>query len=122
MSSFIATSDLFRWSDQAILLWGSIATILLLLGGWLARGSRVMRWLLRMVERLLRRGPPRDTMRVVPKAGQVGWSEGSVSARPANHLGGTWLVTNPMTDIRTDLVVAGVELRVSVLKRLRLDR
>jgi hypothetical protein len=118
--SVIATSDLFEWSDQAILLWGSIATILLLLGAWFARGSRFVQWFFRRLERRLRGAPPRDTMRVVPDPPYVRWSEGSVAGRPASHLSGTWLVTNAMAD--TQLVVAGATLRLPLLKRLRLER
>ena len=61
-------------------------------------------------------------MRIVSKAREVRWGTGSVADRPANFMTGTWLVTNPMTDSKTDLVVVGASLRLPLLKRLRLDR
>lgn len=117
----IGATDLFEWppSDDTIVVWASIATILLFVGAALRWGGRVAQWVLRRVEKRLRLKPPRDTMRVVPDPPHVRWSEGSVAGRPANHLSGTWLVTNAMAD--TQLVVAGATLRLPLLRRLRLN-
>lgn len=120
----LIATDLLMWppTQEAIVVWASIATILLFLGVSLRWGGRVAQWFLRKAEKRLRSRPPRDTMRVVPKSGYLRWSVGTVAGREANHVAGTWLVTNPMTDTKSPLVVAGVRLKLRWYQRFRLDR
>ena len=85
------------------------------------RSRAGLRWLGRQAERRIIRRAPRDTMRVVPSH-NLHWFDGSVDGKPTAQLRGMWLVTNPMRDTKTNLVLARIELHLALWKRLRLDR
>jgi hypothetical protein len=104
--------------------WVVLSAIVVVVTGTLAllaRGRAGLKWLGRQAERRIVRRVPRDTMRVVPSH-DLHWFDGTVNGRPATQLGGRWLVTNPMRDSKTNLVVARIELQLPLWKRLRLDQ
>lgn len=115
-------TKLFQWSDQAIILWGAVAAILFLVSVWLGAFRRLTQGIVRRVEARLKTRAPRDTMRIVERPGQLRWNEGSIQRTPATQVSGSWLVTNPMQASKTDLLIARVDLRPPLAKRLRLDR
>lgn len=86
----------------------------------LARGRSGLNCVARQMERRIARRVPRDTMRVVA-AGDLHWDPATLGGREAMQVVGTWLVTNPMTGSHTNLVVAGLELRLALRNPVRLD-
>jgi hypothetical protein len=114
--------NLFDWppTDESIVVWASVATVVLFALGAIRWGGRVVRWGFRRIERRLGAAAPGDTFRVVAASRQLAWNDGTVAGRPATQVNGRWLVTNVMAT--SDLILANVHLRTPFLMRWRLDR
>jgi hypothetical protein len=122
VSSRPLATDIFSLNEKAVFFWAAVASILLGIGYVSGAFRKVAAWVLRSVEQRLRSRPPRDTMRVVETVGSARWHEGTSDGQPTTQLGASWLVTNPMTESKTGLVVVRADLKISWPKHWRLNQ